>query len=414
MTASSGDSSAMSVETLVAALVRGALDACAPRAATREAVAARTWPASVSILALGKAAPEMMRGALDAITPRAAWLVAPPGDHADLVARGVVVRVGAHPHPSDDAPARADEAMEIADAVPPDGALLALVSGGGSALLERPARGVSLDLAREIARTLMERGATIEELNAVRVALSELKGGRLGARVRGQLVTLVVEDVMGRPDLVASGPTMHATSPLADAREILARHGIAIDEALERAIARPLPPPHPRASHQTIVGNASARRGTIAAARSHGLFLEDLGPTLRGEARDEGARLAALAAERGSFVIGGETTVTLQARSGRGGRSQELVLGAYLARPHGLVIAFGTDGIDGASDHAGAYLDERAWARASALGLDARGALKRHDSERFFAALGTAIVTGPTGTNAADVACVLPRALRSG
>ncbi|MFO0713359.1 MAG: MOFRL family protein [Sandaracinus sp.] len=113
-------------------------------------------------------------------------------------------------------------------------------------------------------------------------------------------------------------------------------------------------------------------------------------------------------------MIGGETTVTLQARSGRGGRSQELVLGAYLARPHGLVIAFGTDGIDGASDHAGAYLDERAWARASALGLDARGALKRHDSERFFAALGTAIVTGPTGTNAADVACVLPRALRSG
>ena len=386
-------------------LVRGALDACAPRAATARALRARRLREPITILALGKCAPEMLRGALDVVEAHEALLISAPGRHEDLAARGVIVRVGGHPEPSLEAPLHAREALTLAARAAPEGTLLVLVSGGGSAMLELPAAGVSIDTIAHVARTLMLAGTDIRSLNVVRAALSSIKGGRLAAASRADVVTLVAEDVPGHPELVASGPTVPISTR--EARAILAQHAIPIDEALEAALSRPEVALDRAPSLVTVVGNDAARRGVIEAASQLGVVMEDLGADLSGEAREAGARFVIAARDR-AVVIGGETTVTVRGR-GRGGRNQELVLGAYLARASGLVVSLGTDGIDGASEHAGAYLDEASWARAARDGLDAERALVDNDSATYFAATGTAIVTGPTGSNAADVAWVLPR-----
>lgn len=385
-------------------LVRAALAACAPRAATERALRASALRSPISILAFGKCAPEMMRGALDVVAPREALMIARQGHHEDLIARGVMVRIGGHPEPVTDAARHASEALSLAERAVPEGTLVVLVSGGGSAMLELPAAGVSIESIASIARTLMLGGADIEALNAVRAALSSIKGGRLAAASRAEVVTLVAEDIPGKPELVASGPTV--PTPTRGARAILAAHGIAIDAAMERAIARPVVELDRPPSIVSVVGNDAARRGVVDAATRLGLVMRDLGATLRGEAREEGARLARLCGDE-AWVIGGETTVTVTG-GGRGGRNQELVIGGYLARPRGTLASLGTDGVDGASAHAGAYLDESSWQRASDQGLDAARTLADNDSDRFFRALGTAVVTGPTGANAADVAFWLP------
>lgn len=360
----------------------------------------------VSILALGKCAPEMLRGALDVLTPREAMMIARAGSYADLRSLGVTIRVGEHPDPAPDAVAVGREALAFAGRAT-EGTLLVLVSGGGSAMLELPAAGVSLETLTTVARMLMSRGADIVALNAVRAGLSAIKGGRLAAACPVDVVTLVVEDVAGRPELVASGPTVPALGA-EDPREVLARYGVRVDGAIARALERPSVQLRRAPTLVSVVANEDARRGVIDAARRVGLELVDLGATLSGEAREAGARLAALAAQSAvGVVIGGETTVTVTG-SGRGGRNQELVLGAFVAGARRTIASIGTDGVDGSSEHAGGFLDRPTWSGVASLGLDAGRALRENDSASFFARTGTAIVTGPTGCNVADVAWILP------
>lgn len=389
---------------LVAVLVSAALAGVAPRARTRDAVARRALIGPVSVLAIGKCAPEMMRGALDAIRPRSALMVALPGDHGDLAAAGVEILRGAHPDPAPDAAEHGERALDFAREA--EGTLLVLVSGGGSAMLELPAEGISIDRLRAITRRLMHGGVGIEDLNVVRAALSRVKGGRLAAETRARVVTLVAEDVGGHPELVASGPTVPWSC--ARAREILDAHAISVDEGLLRALSRTVPSLTRPPDLEVVVDNADARRAVVACAAEHGLEMLDLGATLRGEARDAGAAIArgARAAQR-AVVVGGETTVTVRG-TGHGGRNQELVLGAADEAERGLICSFGTDGIDGASPHAGAFLDAATLGHARALGLDLAGALGRNDSAAFFEGLGTAVITGATGANAADVCFYVP------
>lgn len=390
-------------EPRVARIVERVLESCDPAEATRRALVARDLRGPVSILAFGKCAAPMMRGALGALSPEDALVVTVAGEHADLVARGVTVRIGRHPEPAPDAAAHGEEALAFAART--RGTLIVLISGGGSALLELPAPGVSIGTIADIARALMHRGAPIDELNLVRAALSSIKGGHLAAATRARVWSLVVEDVPGRPELVASGPTM--PPPRGDAKAVLARYGVRTDAAIEGALAR-APAPWAGGDLEAIVTNDHARQGALAALRELGFEAHDLGASLKGEARVAGAALARELAGRGTgLVLGGEPTVTVKGR-GRGGRNQELVLGAYLERAAGLVLSLGTDGVDGASDHAGAWLTPDDWRRGHVMGLDARQALAENDSARFFELLGTAICTGPTGVNVADVVCVLP------
>ncbi len=235
-------------------------------------------------------------------------------------------------------------------------------------MLELPRRGFDLHAVQRRTRELMDEGADITRLNRERTAMSRLKGGGLARAIApARIVNLVISDVPGHgPELVASGPTV-------------------LPGAITRVVA-------------------DNRTACEAAARAIGV--ECSSDLLCGPAREAGRRLVAGPCG-GPRVVGGETTVEVLG-PGRGGRCQELVLGAAEGLRSGLLLAVGTDGIDGRSEAAGALLDEAVLLRASELGLDPRAFLARSDSARFFEQAGGALISGPTGTNVADLCLYLP------
>lgn len=320
------------------------------------------------------------------------------------------VCVGGHPRPRDDAPLVAERVMEHVAAA--RGSVVALVSGGGSAMLERPLDGFSIARVGALASSLLERGAPIEDVNVVRMALSSVKGGRLAALARGPLVSLVVSDLddsdSANLHLVASGPTVAPPTPrpIGDVFAILERHRrgeadvlfLAPDErrALERETFARADGPHAHA-HEAVrlVSNVDARRAVLATL---GPDLRDRGFVMRGEARDWPSSDADIA--RGRWVAGGETTVHVRG-GGRGGRCHELIAAIIALDIEGRFVAFGTDGLDGSSGSAGAFVGERATRTVSPSA--ARAALDANDTAPLFADHGLSLVSRPTGTNVADV-----------
>ncbi|HTD51566.1 MAG TPA: DUF4147 domain-containing protein, partial [Thermoanaerobaculia bacterium] len=255
--------------------------------------------------------------------------------------------------------------------------ILCLLSGGASSLLCLPRPGITLAQKRAAVARAMASGASIVEINRLRKRLSAVKGGKLGRATRARLATLVLSDVPGDdPALVGSGPTI--------------RNGR-------------------RGDRVAVV--ASNRAGLLAAAehaRSRGMKFHIAARRLEGEAREVGrdfARAARQLAPGAVLLAGGETTVTLSARPGKGGRSLELALAAAVeldGHPGVALLAAGSDGVDGSSRAAGAFADGTTLDRARERGLDLDEALRRHNTDPFFAALGDLFVTGPTGTNVCD------------
>jgi hydroxypyruvate reductase len=299
----------------------------------------------------------------------------------------LVVRRGGHPVPASDAAEVGREVLALARALGPSDVALCLVSGGGSAMLELPREGLSIDDVVRETRRLLASGADIREINRARAEMSQLKGGRLAAAIApARIVNVVISDVPDAdPAVVASGPTVPAPESGIKATTVIA------------------------------ADNAAARAAVVAEGARAGMRIEDLGEILRGEAADAGRSLIEIARTRidagaDGIVAGGETTVTLGESAGKGGRNHELALGAWGAIARGArltIAAFGTDGIDGTSDAAGALVDEDAITRSRTLELDPQAALIAHDTAVFFAALGTQLRPGPTATNVADLAIVL-------
>jgi glycerate-2-kinase len=411
---------------LALTLADAALAAIEPRAATQCALA--TLPSELDaalrgcrVLAFGKAARAMTEAACDALHP-SSGLVLTHTDGDDAALRPLVVRGAAHPLPSADALSHAEEALTLMRSAREGEVVLCLVSGGGSSMLERPIDGVSLEDLLRLTRTLLRAGATIDELNAVRTALSTLKGGRLLAEARAgvHVVTLVIADVPGGAlSTVASGPTVPPAAQALDASLVLRHLGLTSQldarllDAIAHGAARDRPAIHAEVHTRVAADDVTARDALVAEGRARGLRLGVLPRLLVGEARDEGPRFVAEAralAGRESLdgvVATGETTVTVRG-SGRGGRNQELALGALVevAAWGELLLSLATDGEDGTSGAAGALVDPLVGAEHS-LGTRerfARAALVSNDSARFCAAHRCALETGPTGTNVADLA----------
>jgi glycerate 2-kinase len=307
--------------------------------------------------------------------------------------------------------------------------VLCLISGGGSSLLSLPAAGVSLADKQAINKALLKSGAAIDEMNCVRKHLSAIKGGRLAAMCApARVVTLVISDVPGdEPGTIASGPTLADPSTCADALAICKRYGIDLPAAARAglesgAFETPKPGDPVFAGHQvhTIGTPQQSLEAAAGTARSLGLDVHILSDEIEGESRDVGKVHAAMAravARRGQpfsrpcvILSGGETTVTVKSKGGRGGRATEFLLGCAIALQGEAgvhVLAADTDGIDGVEDNAGAIVTPSTLQRAGALGLKASDFLDRNDAYNFFKPLGDLVVTGPTFTNVNDFRAVL-------
>jgi hydroxypyruvate reductase len=325
-----------------------------------------------------------------------------------------------HPVPDENSVRGAQAVAELARQATERDLVICLISGGGSALLTRPAEGLTLDDFQRLTDGLLRSGATINEINAVRKHCSGIKGGNL-ARLTApaRLVTLILSDVIGDPlDVIASGPTVPDSTTVEEAEEVLERHGIAGAVSL-RETPKPGDPVFVRVQNIVVGSNRLAALAAVEKARALGFEALLLGTYVEGEAREVAQVAAALAKGMRAdgdplqppacLVWGGETTVTIRG-AGKGGRNQELALAAALALdgwPGVLLMALATDGTDGPTDAAGAVVTGETMARARELGLNVRAALDANDSYHFFEALDDLICTGPTGTNVNDLLFIL-------
>jgi glycerate 2-kinase len=334
----------------------------------------------------------------------------------------------AHPVPDTAGMHAAMRMLEHVSALGEDDLVLCLFSGGGSALLPLPAKGLCLEDKQTVNRALLASGATISEMNCVRRHLSAIKGGRLAAACHpARVLTLLISDVPGdRPIDIASGPTVADPTTCADALAITRRYGIdlppAVREVLESGLGESIKPGDPRLAHSTahiIAAPQKALEAAAGVALAAGVAAHILGDAIEGEARDVGTVLAGVAlqvAKRSQpfsppcvLLSGGETTVTVRG-SGRGGRNVECLLSLAIAlegHPRIHALAGDTDGVDGQEEIAGAYVGPDSLARAWALGVKPKDMLDANDGHGFFGALGDSVITGPTLTNVNDFRAIL-------
>ena len=389
------------------------------------------------VLGAGKAG-GAMAAAVDALWPQDAplsGLVVTRYHHVPPAYKASPGRIevveAAHPVPDAAGERAAQRILDLTQGLTADDLVLCLVSGGASALLSLPAPGLGLEDKRAINKALLNSGAAIDEMNCVRKHLSAIKGGRLAARCApARVVTLLISDVPGdAPEVIGSGPTVADPSTCADALRILQRYGIEIPLAartgLDSGAFETPKPGDPRfIGHQVhmIATPQQSLEAAAALARAAGIEAHILSDEIEGESREVGKVHAALAravARRGApfakpcvILSGGETTVTVKSKGGRGGRAGEFLLGCALAlqgEPGVHVLAADTDGIDGIEENAGAIVTPDTLARAAAAGIKAGDHLDRNDAYSFFAALGDLVVPGPTFTNVNDFRALLVR-----
>ncbi len=328
-----------------------------------------------------------------------------------------------HPLPSAKGEKAVSRMLSIIDGAGPGDLVVVLLSGGGSALMPAPHPGVSVRDLILTTRLLLNSGADIGEINCVRKHLSRVAGGRLAERANGaEVLSLLISDVVG-DDLstIASGPTVPDPTTFADARRIMESKGVwkTTPQSVRRVVTdgiageiQETPKPGSRVFENVrnvVVGsNTDARLAARASLEALGYRVETRS-MVTGEAKVVGKELADLAmsqeATPWAAVWGGETTVSVEGK-GIGGRNQEGALAAAIeldGSDRSALVFFGTDGVDGPTDAAGAIADGTTFKRARRLGLDARKFLANNDSHTLFKALGDLIVTGPSGTNVNDV-----------
>jgi glycerate 2-kinase len=418
-------------------LLRSIFDSAVAAAHPDRVLASHLPPAPkgrVICLAAGKAAAAMAAAAeahyLDRLgldPSRLSGLATTRHGHGVPTRRIKVIEAG-HPVPDEAGLKAADETLRLASEATADDLILVLISGGGSANWVAPAEGVSFAQKQQVNKALLRSGAPIDDMNTVRKHLSRIKGGRLArAAYPATVVTLGISDVPhDDPAVIASGPTVPDTTTLADARNIIARYNLAVDDAVRRALddprnesCKPDDSAFARARFELIGRPRESIEAAALTAKQAGYEVINLGADLEGEARTVAADHADMAlkaqAEGRKLAIlsGGELTVTVTG-NGRGGPNQEyaLALAAKFADTTGIsALAADTDGADGGAgsptDPAGAMIDQRTFDAMRSQKLDPAAYLANNDATGFFAATGDLLITGPTLTNVNDVRVIL-------
>ncbi len=377
---------------------------------------------SIQVIGAGKASAAMAQAVERLLGRRISggFINVPDGISTHL--RRIQLQPCGHPIPDERGVDGALRILEIARTAGPRDLIIALISGGASALLPAPAPPLTLAGKQELTKRLLASGATIHEMNTVRKHLSLIKGGQLARAVfPATLLTLLISDVVGDDvEVIGSGPTVPDPSTVADAARVLERYDVPLPGAVTlHETPKPGDPVFARASQLMIASNKQAIAAAAKQARELGYRTLVLSTTIEGETRDIASMHARIAREilqsgrpvrrPACLLSGGETTVTVRG-NGSGGRNQEFVLAAALALGASslvTILSAGTDGIDGPTDAAGAIADSSTLPRATALGLDPRRYLDNNDSYHFFEPLNALLKTGPTGSNVADVRVLL-------
>jgi glycerate 2-kinase len=358
----------------------------------------------------------------------------PQGTGGTYPTQRIELNESSHPLPDQAGVKGAQRMKELVRDAGKHDLIVCMISGGGSSLMPLPRRGVRLREKHTVTKALLKAGANINELNAVRKHLSDIKGGWLAKSVdSAQIITLILSDVVGDPlGVIASGPTAPDHTTFSDAILVLKKYKLwerapqGVRKVLMKGKAGRIPEtPKPddevfgRVRHFVLFNNRQACEAAVSYLKRRGVPTAILSSAMEGEANQVGRSLGSIlremtiwdspVAKPSAFVVGGETTVTVRGK-GVGGRNQEVALGAALRIPtvEGVVVAsIGTDGVDGPTDAAGAIVDGRTLSRANAHEMEAEKFLADNNSYRFFSKLGDLVLTGPTGTNVNDVAVIV-------
>jgi hydroxypyruvate reductase len=370
----------------------------------------------IFLIALGKAAPAMCLAVAKILDERlTSGIAAIPDSHGGPMPEQIRGFPAGHPLPDEGSLAAGQAVGRLLSTTSKDDVVLVLISGGGSAMLELPLPGISLDDLRTVNTLLIRSGAPIKEINIVRQSLSQIKGGGL-ARLAAPAssVALILSDVVGdRLSTIASGPTVTRRATPKEALVILERYSLTTDIptsilAVLRAVASSKSRV-PRPINILIGGNRLVVDAASKEASNLGFPSRVLNFQMRGEARHVGKRFAEALRRSSSpmcLLMGGETTVTVQG-SGRGGRNQEMALAAAMTLegiPKVAVMTLATDGVDGPTDAAGAIVTGETIPHAHSLGLSPESALAENDVYPLLYAVNALIRTGPSGTNLNDLA----------
>jgi hydroxypyruvate reductase len=417
------------------ALINRAIAANLPGPAVRRALENHRFSGRIAALAIGKAAWTMAKAAWEALGDRLErGIVVTKYGHSRGAIPGMEIIEAGHPIADDNSIRGAEQALALAESLGAGDELLLLVSGGGSALFEKPLDGLSLADIADINGQLLASGADIVEINTIRKRLSAVKGGRFAlACAPARIFAVALSDVLGdRPDAIASGPAAPDPSTAEEALALARNYRLSLSRAALDCLARETPKRLDKV--ETVV--TGSVRSLCAAAASAALDLgyapQILCADMDGEAREAGRLVAAIARQidrAGDFsprdfsprdfsprrpcaiILGGETVVRVRG-TGKGGRNQELALAAAegIAGIPGLAIfSVGSDGTDGPTDAAGGIVDGGTLAALAAQGLHPRDLLDNNDAYHGLKAVDGLVTTGPTGTNVNDLAVILAR-----
>ena len=391
---------------------RAAIRAVLPEDAVRRALAGMAFPGRVYLIAAGKAAPRMARAALSVLTvPVTEGLVISKYGHFDGPIGPLRCFEAGHPVPDENSVRAGEAALRLTEDLREDDTVLFLLSGGGSALFEKPL--IPLAELQGLTRQLLACGADIVEMNSIRKRLSALKGGKFAAHCApAKVEAVVLSDILGDPlDSIASGPVSPDSATCAEALAIAEKYKLHLSPEAEACLRLETPKELGNVHAQVVGSVRELCRAAGEACRAMGYETVFLTDRLDCEAREAGRFLAAVLrshAEEGrklAFLAGGETVVHLTGQ-GLGGRNQELALAAaegLRGLKNACLLSLGSDGTDGPTDAAGGYVDGDSFDALREKGLVPHEILRNNDAYHALRAVGGLIVTGPTGTNVNDL-----------
>ena len=393
-------------------IARSAIDAVKPDEAVRRALENTALSSSVYLVAIGKAAWQMAAAAVAELKqPLQDGIVITKYDHAMGNIPGVRIFEAGHPVPDSNSYSATQAVLTMTASLTEADTVLFLISGGGSALFEKPL--VTPELMQQTTETLLRGGADITQINTIRKRLSAVKGGRFAAHCApAKIEAVILSDVLGDPvDVIASGPAAADSATVEDAMEIAARYGLDKNAQIRQLLTIETPKAVPNVHTQIIGSVRQLCHAAEKAARSLGYECVFLSDSLCGEASDTGRELAKeLKTHAGSgrkiaLLAGGETVVHVKGK-GLGGRNQELALAAAQVLdgvPDAALISVGSDGTDGPTDAAGGYADTDTVSQLRAKGMEIGEYLADNDAYHALKAVDGLIFTGPTGTNVNDL-----------